>query len=275
MPPWVPGRGELPIPSDADRINAFAEWLTQPTNPFFAKVEANRIWSQLLGRGIVEPIDDFRDSNPPSNPELLDALSSLLIQSGFDRKQLIRSILNSQTYQCSAQSLDLNRDDERLFSHARRQILTAEQLLDAVGRITGQPERFGSLPPGTPATQLPAPQPNNLFLVAFGQPARQSSCACERQNQPSLTQALQLSNSQTVESRLKNGGGVLIKKWIAEGKDDPAILSDLYLAALCREPSDVERERTKAYIASQPDRVTAIEDIVWSILNLREFIFRQ
>ena len=275
MPPWVPGQGELPIPSDADRINAFAEWLTQPTNPFFAKVEANRIWSQLLGRGIVEPIDDFRDSNPPSNPELLDALSSLLIQSGFDRKQLIRSILNSQTYQRSAQSLDLNRDDERLFSHARRQILTAEQLLDAVGRITGQPERFGSLPPGTPATQLPAPQPNNLFLVAFGQPARQSSCACERQNQPSLTQALQLSNSQTVESRLKNGGGVLIKKWIAEGKDDPSILSDLYLAALCREPSDAERERTKAYIASQPDRVTAIEDIVWSILNLREFIFRQ
>jgi hypothetical protein len=228
-----------------------------------------------MGRGIVEPIDDFRDSNPPSNPELLNALSKTLIERRFDRKQLIRTILNSQTYQRSARSLELNRDDERFFSHARRQILSAEQLLDAVGRITGQPERFGSLPVGTPATQLPAPQPNNLFLVAFGQPARQSSCACERQNQPSLTQALQLSNSQTVESRLKNGGGALIKKWISEGKDDHAILSDLYLAALCREPSDVEREKTSSYIASQPDRATALEDVVWSILNLREFIFRQ
>lgn len=275
MPPWVPGQGELQIPSDSDRITSFAEWLTRPENPFFARVEANRIWSQLMGRGIVEPIDDFRDSNPPSNPELLNALSKILVESRFDRKQLIRSILNSQTYQRSARTLELNRDDERFFSHARRQILSAEQLLDAVGRITGQPERFGSLPVGTPATQLPAPQPNNLFLVAFGQPARQSSCACERQNQPSLTQALQLSNSQTVESRLKNGGGALIKKWISEGKDDPAILSDLYMAALCREPSDVEREKTSSYIASQSDRATALEDVVWSVLNLREFIFRQ
>jgi hypothetical protein len=275
MPPWVPGQGELQIPSDSDRITAFAEWLTRPENPFFARVEANRIWSQLMGRGIVEPIDDFRDSNPPSNPELLNALSKILVESRFNRKQLIRSILNSQTYQRSARTLELNRDDERFFSHARRQILSAEQLLDAVGRITGQPERFGSLPVGTPATQLPAPQPNNLFLVAFGQPARQSSCACERQNQPSLTQALQLSNSQTVESRLKNGGGALIRKWISEGKDDPAILSDLYMAALCREPSSVEREKTSSYIASQSDRATALEDVVWSVLNLREFIFRQ
>jgi hypothetical protein len=272
--PWLPGRGELDMAPETDRIPAFAEWLTSPDNPFFARVEANRIWWQLMGRGIVDPIDDFRDSNPPSNPELLEALTESFVRSGFDRKQLIRKILNSRTYQLSSRTVDQNRDDDRLFSHVRRRILSAEQLLDAVCRITGQPERFGSLPQGTPATQLPAPQPNNLFLVAFGQPGRQSSCACERQSQPSLTQALQLSNSQTVENRLKSGGGAMIQKLLSEKKSDAALVSDLYIAALCREPSETERSHALAYLSSQSERTTALEDLVWSILNLREFIFR-
>jgi len=274
MKPWAPGAGEMALPPDADRLAAFADWLTAPQNPFFARVEVNRIWWQLLGRGIVEPIDDFRESNPPTNPELLDALAADFTKHQFDRRHILRTILNSRTYQASSRPNDFNRSDEKNFSHAQQTILTAEQLLDAVCRVTGSPERFGNLPIGTPATQLPAPQPNNTFLSAFGQPTRQSSCACERQGQPSLTQALQLSNSQTVESRLKNGGGKFLKEMAAQNKSDEEIITHLYLAALCRYPGEVELAKAKAYLSGRADRDSGIEDIAWSVLNLREFVFR-
>jgi len=274
MAPWAPGGGELKLAPGADRLAAFADWLTNPGNPYFARVEVNRIWWQLMGRGIVEPIDDFRDSNPPANPELLDALAKDFVEHKFDRKYIIRTILNSRTYQASSRPNPFNRDDEKNFSHARQQILTAEQLLDAVCQVTGEPERYGNLPLGTPATQLPAPQPGNAFLVAFGEPTRQSSCACERQSQPSLAQALQLSNSQTVETRLKNGGGQFIRGLTSQKKSDAEIIDELYLAALCRHPRDSELKNTEDYIGRSQDRAAALEDIAWSILNLREFAFR-
>ena len=274
MPPWAPGAGELQLPQEADRLDAFAAWLTAPENPYFARVEVNRLWWQLMGRGIVEPIDDFRESNPPSNPELLDALSRDFVTHHFDRKHVLRAILNSRTYQASSRPNASNKEDEKNFSHARQQMLTAEQLLDAVCQVTGQPEKFGNLPLGTPATQLPSPQPNNAFLVAFGQPSRQSSCACERQSQPSLTQALQLSNSQTVENRLKNGGGQFVQSLVQQTKSDDEIIEKLYLAALCRRPKEIELQRAKQFIAARPDRGTSLEDVAWSILNLREFVFR-
>jgi len=274
MQPWAPGAGEIPLPPDADRLSAFADWLTSPQNPFFAKVEVNRIWWQLLGRGIVEPIDDFRESNPPTNPELLDALAADFVAHRFDRRHILRTILNSRTYQASSRPNAFNREDDKNFSHAEQKILTAEQLLDAVCQVTGTPERFGNLPVGTPATQLPAPQPNNTFLSAFGQPTRQSSCACERQGQPSLTQALQLSNSQTVESRLKNGGGKFLTDMASQKKTDEEIITHLYLAALCRYPKEIELTKAKAYLANSTGRGSGIEDIAWSVLNLREFVFR-
>jgi len=274
MPPWAPGAGELKLAPDADRLAAFSDWLTNPANPYFARVEVNRIWWQLMGRGIVEPIDDFRESNPPANPELLDALAKEFVDSKFDRKRILRTILNSRTYQASSRPNPFNRDDEKNFSHARQQMLTAEQLLDAVCQVTGEPERYGNLPLGTPATQLPAPQPGNAFLVAFGEPTRQSSCACERQSQPSLAQALQLSNSQTVETRLRNGGGQFIRGLTAQKKSDDEIIGDLYLAALCRNPREIELKKARDYIAARQDRAAALEDIAWSVLNLREFVFR-
>jgi hypothetical protein len=274
MSPWAPGTGEIHLSPDADRLEAFAKWLTGPENPYFAKVEVNRLWWQLMGRGIVEPIDDFRESNPPSNPELLDALAHDFVAHKFDRKHVLRTILNSRTYQASSRPNPFNKDDEKNFSHARQQMLSAEQLLDAVCQVTGQPEKFGNLPLGTPATELPAPQPNNAFLVAFGQPIRQSSCACERQNQPSLTQALQLSNSQTVETRLKNGGGKFVRSLVEQTKNDDEIIEKLYLAALCRRPKEIELQRAKEFIAARNDRNTSLEDIAWSVLNFREFVFR-
>ena len=274
MPPWAPGAGDMKLAPEADRLEAFANWLTGPANPFFARVEVNRLWGQLMGQGIVEPLDDFRDSNPPENPELLNALAKDFVAHQFDRRHILRTILNSRTYQAGSQPGPFNKEDEKNFSRARQQILSAEQLLDAVCQVTGQPERFGNMPLGTPATQLPAPQPNNTFLVAFGQPARQSSCACERQNQPSLTQALQLSNSQTVETRLKNGGGQFIRSLTAQNKSDTEILEGLYLAALCRMPKEIELTKAKAYLAARTDRGAALEDIAWTVLNLREFVFR-
>jgi hypothetical protein len=274
MKPWAPGAGEISLPAEADRLVAFADWLTSPQNPYFAKVEVNRMWWQLMGRGIVEPIDDFRESNPPTNPELLDALAADFASHKFDRRHILRTILNSRTYQASSRPNDFNRKDEKNFSHAQQTLLTAEQLLDAVCRVTGTPERFGNLPVGTPATQLPAPQPGNTFLSAFGQPTRQSSCACERQGQPSLTQALQLSNSQTVESRLKNGGGKFLKDMAEQKKTDEEIITHLYLAALCRFPTEIELTKAAAYIAASADRGSAMEDLAWSVLNLREFVFR-
>jgi hypothetical protein len=274
MAPWAPGAGELKLAPDADRLSAFADWLAEPGNPYFARVEVNRIWWQLMGRGIVEPIDDFRDSNPPANPELLDALAKDFVEHKFDRKHIIRTILNSRTYQASSRPNAFNGDDEKNFSHARKQMLTAEQLLDAVCQVTGEPERFGNLPLGTPATELPAPQPGNTFLVAFGEPTRQSSCACERQSQPSLTEALQLSNSQTIEARLKNGGGPFLRALTAQKKSDDEIVRELYLAALCRQPREIELQHARDYIAAHGDHPAALEDIAWSVLNLREFVFR-
>ncbi|MEI6233378.1 MAG: DUF1553 domain-containing protein [Planctomycetota bacterium] len=273
MPPWVPGTGELKLAPEADRLGAFADWLTTPANPFFARVETNRIWWQLLGRGIVDPIDDLRESNPPANPELLDALTQDFVAHSFDRKHLIRTILNSRTYQASSTPNAFNRDDSKYFSHTHPQVLAAEQLLDAVCQITGTPEKFGNLPTGTRATETPAPQMNNQFLVAFGQPARQSSCACERQSQPSLTQALQLSNSQTVHQRLQSASSVA-KRLVEQKKSDDDIITELYLTALCRLPRPDELKKTKDYIQSKPDRMAAVEDIAWTILNLREFVFR-
>ena len=153
-------------------------------------------------------------------------------------------------------------------------MLSAEQLLDAVCQVTGKPERFGNLPVGTPATQLPAPQPANAFLTAFGQPSRQSSCACERQGQPSLTQALQLSNSQTVEARLKNGGGDFLRSLAAARKSPAEMVTHLYLSALCREPTAIELEKATGYLSAHSDPGAALEDLAWSVLNLREFVFR-
>ncbi len=274
MKPWVPEKGELELPENADRLAAFADWLASPGNPFFARVEVNRIWWQLMGRGIVEPIDDLRDSNPPANPELLDALAGDFARHGFDRRHILRTILNSRTYQASSRPNRWNEDDERNFSHARRQLLSAEQLLDAVCQVTGQPERFGNLPVGTRATELPAPQSNNAFLAAFGQPTRQSSCVCERQGQPSLTQALQLSNSQTVENRLKSGGGQFLRDLVAQKKSDAEIVSQLYVAALCREPKETELAHALEYLSKHQDHGIALEDLAWTVLNLREFVFR-
>ena len=273
MKPWAPGAGELEVAADADRREVFAAWLTRPENPFFARVEANRLWSHLMGQGIVEPVDDFRDSNPPSNVELLEALARDFAAHQFDRKHLLRTILNSHTYQASSRAGHFNEDDTRNFSHARQRLLTAEQLLDAVCQVTGMPERFGSLPVGTLATQLPAPEPGNAFLGVFGQPQRTSACACERPSAPQLAQALQLFNGPLIHGKLQAREN-RFRRELAKGKPDADIITDLYLAALCRPPKADELATAMQHVTSKPDRERALEDIGWALLNMNEFLFQ-
>jgi hypothetical protein len=275
MKPWLPVKGEIEPPADADRRGAFAEWLVQPDNPFFAKVEANRIWAHLFGRGIIDPPDDFRESNPPSNKALLDALANDFAEHNFDRKHLIRTILNSRTYQASSRPNEFNKDDVKFFSHYQPRLLSAEQLLDAICQLTGVPEKFGPLPADVKATQLPSPDmADNEFLKVFGQPERQTVCECERGDDSNLGQALQLFNGPLVHGKLRSESN-RFRQLLAAGKSDDEIIRTLYLAAVCRQPSDGELQASLAHVAGKPDkRIEALEDVCWAILNTNEFLFQ-
>ncbi|GIW94134.1 MAG: surface protein [Pirellulaceae bacterium] len=262
MKPWLPGRGEIDVEL-VDRRQAFIDWLTAPDNPLFARVEVNRIWSYLFGRGIVDPPDDFRESNPPAHEELLEALARDFVQHGFDRKHIIRTILNSRIYQTTFRPNPWNEEDEKYFSHQQPRMLSAEQLLDAICFVTGVPEKFGPLPAGTLATHLPAPDlVKHEFLKIFGQPERQTVCACERTTESNLGMAIQFFNGPLIYEKLrdeKNRFRVLA----SAGHTDEEIVTELYLAALCRMPSAEELQAAMEHVAAKrkqfEDERTSIE----------------
>lgn len=266
-------QGEVDVPADQDRRVVFAEWLTSGSNPFFAKSVANRIWGHVLGRGIVDPVDDFRDSNPASNPELLEYLASELTGSGFSARHLIRTIMNSRVYQLSSQRNRFNADDEIYFSHATTRMLTAEQLLDAICAVTGLKEDFSGMPAGTLAVDLVDPPEGHKFLQVFGQPQRELPCECERSTDSNLSQALQLINGPTVHNKLRADSGQL-HLWMAGGKSDQEIVNLLYMTALSRAPVAAELETALRHVAGTDDRTRALEDIGWAIINSKEFLFQ-
>jgi hypothetical protein len=192
MKPKALGGPVLDDQATKDRRVRLATWLSDAKNPFFAKSLVNRIWFHLLGRGIVEPVDDFRDSNPACNDELLEVLTSDFVRNGYDLKKLIRSILQSRTYQLNATANPLNADDSLYFSHAQTRLLPAEVLLDAISTVTATTTAFDGLPRGARATQIPDGKMENPFLKTFGRPARELACECERESDSNLSQALQL-----------------------------------------------------------------------------------
>ena len=281
LPPWVPDTGTFELPPEKDRRQVFAEWLTKPGNPFFAKVEVNRIWASLMGIGIVEPFDDFRDTNPPSNEPLLEALAKDFVESGFNRRDLIRKIVNSNAYQTSGESNEFNRDDTRFFSFRQPRRLEAEQLVDALGQVTGKPMNFLGVPVTVKAVHLPAPdlaQKNRSmigdieFLKVFGQPERQTVCSCERAGDPGLGQALQLFNGKLFNSML-TAGDSLFRKSLSAKKPLSEIVENLHLSALSRFPNEKEKAIALAYLEKATDKGKALEDLCWAILNRNEFLF--
>lgn len=273
MKPWMPLTGDADLPGEEDRRQTFVTWLTKPDNPFFAKVEVNRIWGHLVGRGIVEPVDDFRDSNPPASAALLEALAQDFVKHGYDRKHVMRMILNSRTYQLSSRKNDFNKSDVKYFSHARTRLLSAEQLLDAICQVTGVAEKYTGLPAGTRATQLPSPDVDNYFLKVFGQPARETACQCERSSESNLSQALQMINGPLVHGKVRDEKNKL-RTLTAAGKSEQQVIEELYLAAFCRKPTPPELEAATKHIAASGDKMKGLEDVCWALLNANEFLFQ-
>lgn len=275
MAPWLPQVGAIDVQNDVDRRIAFAEWLVSPSNPYFARIEANRIWSQLFSRGIVDPIDDFRDSNPPSNVRLLDALAEDFVESGYDRKHLLRVILNSRTYQTSFKPNDSNKEDVKYFSHQVPRLLAAEQLLDAINHTLLLSQKFGDLPEGTRATQLPAPDVVQVdFLKVFGQPERSTVCACERADASNLGMAIELFNGPMIHEKLRDAKNRFRLALETGGTAEEAV-RELYLAALCRWPSDVELKAALDHCDQKQDEpAVGLEDVCWALFNTDEFLFQ-
>ncbi len=273
MKPRFPGSGEADVPKGADRRAVFAEWLTKPGNAFFAKSVANRVWFHLVGKGIVDPVDDFRESNPSANDELLEALAAEFTKSKFDLRALVGLILKSRTYQLSAVPNETNKDDAKYFSHDVTNLLTAEQILDALSDFTGVPEKFAGLPAGTRAVQLPDGEVNHPFLKTFGQPARELACECERESDGNLAQALQLINGPTVNEKVKSPANRL-GALLAAKKPDREMLDELYMVAMARKADADEAKAALAHVTKSADKRKAWEDVLWAILNTREFLFR-
>ena len=271
MQPWLPGKGSG-THGETDRRTVFARWLTSTENPYFAHVAVNRLWSHVMGRGIVEPVDDFRVTNPPSNVELLEALATDFRESRFDQKQILRVILNSRTYQRSARPNAFNQGDHKYFSRRFEKLLAAEQLLDAICHLTRIPENFEGVPLGTPATALANP-PKHEFMKVFGQPDRSTACACERSSESNLAQAIQLFNGPLIHAKLGNKDNRFHQAIGAERSDDE-VICELYLAGLCRQPEPAEIEAARAHIGSKENRSEAFEDICWALINTNEFLMQ-
>jgi hypothetical protein len=273
MPPKFLGGPIAEVAPGKDRREALAKWMTSANNPFLPKSVVNRVWYHLMGKGIVDPVDDFRDSNPSANDDLLDALAKDFVDQKFDVKHVIRTVMNSRTYQLSARTNNFNKDDNKYFSHAVTKLHTAEQLFDALCYVTDVPEKFAGFPLGTRSVQLPDGEVNHPFLKTFGQPARELACECEREGDSNLAQALQLINGPAVNDRLRNATN-RIGKLVAAKKTDAEILNELFLVTLTRPPTESEVSAMLGHVSAQTDKRKAWEDVHWALINSKEFLFR-
>ena len=270
MPPKFLG-DEAPDTAGKDRRVILAQWLASPRNPFFAKSFVNRVWAHFYGLGIVEPVDDFRVSNPASNPELLDELSKRFTESNYDLRKIVRDICNSRTYQRSTLRNDSNSTDEKNFAHANLRRIQAESLLDTISVVTDTKDKFNGLPTGSRAVQIADGGYSTYFLTTFGRATRETPCSCEVKMEPTLSQALHLLNGDTVNQKIKTGG--VIEKLM---KDKPKLedrISDLYVRCFVRRPTPEEVAKVTKALAIEPDPKKAMEDLFWALLNSREFLF--
>ena len=268
-----------------DELEALAAWMTAPTNPRFARAQVNRIWFHLMGRGIVDPIDDFRATNPASHPALLDGLTAEFVKSGFSLRHVIRLVMNSRAYQTASEPNDTNADDELNYARAPLRRLTAEQMFDTLHQVAGVTAEFKGQPAGTRAAELPgartegrrgkrAQMSPDVFLAMFGKPPRLLTCECERSTDTSLGQAFFMLSGPAVNellTRSDNRLGTLLDS----GKPNRAIVAELYWTTLTRPPSPTELTKTLAHIEQAKDRRAGVEDVLWGLVNAKEFVLRR
>ena len=268
--------GSAPVSGDADADprEALARWMTAPENPYFARVIVNRVWAEIMGRGIVDPVDDLRATNPPSNGPLLDALADDFRRHGYDLKHLIGTILASSAYALSSEPNDRNVADTRNFSRHYRQRLRAEVLLDAISDVTGVPDTFAAAPPGSRASAIWTHRVPSLFLDTFGRPDPNQDPPCERTADTSVVQALHLMNAPELHKKVTSDAGRAAQ--LAGGKESPrAIVEELYLLAYSRLPTDEERAvGISLFEGPKADRRAAVEDLLWALMNSAEFVFK-
>lgn len=276
----------LALNSPLERRAFFAEWLTRPDSKYFSRSIVNRVWAHFMGRGLVEPVDDLRETNPASNPALFDALTADFVKHKFDLRYLMRRIVASQTYRLSSAANSENRKDDRFFSHFLARRMTAEELLDALSAVTGVQEEFPGIPPGLRAVQLPDTKVKSDFMDILGRPPRQITCECERSQEPNMAQALLFINGELINRKVTSDGGIAAKL-VQSGKSDTLILDELYWTALGRAPKPTERtadltalKRAMQSAAPNPTslqqadlRRKAFEDMLWVLLNSKEFLF--
>ncbi|QDT05783.1 hypothetical protein K227x_41880 [Rubripirellula lacrimiformis] len=286
QPPAPLDSEPLDIDDPSDRRGVVAEWLTDPQNPYFARSITNRIWANFFGRGLVEQVDDLRASNPASNEPLLAAAAQHVVESEFDLKQLMRTILNSQTYQRSSLPLPENSTESKYHSRYYPRRMMAEVMLDSIDQVLMTSTTFDKLafpgadtqntdfyPPGTRAIELYDSSVDSYFLQTFGRNPREITCECERSSEPSMVQVLHMSNGGTLNGKLENDNNVISQR-INAGDDDQSIVRTLFTRALVRQPTDAELETLMAIRREYgDDRVTALRDVAWSIITSTEFTF--
>ncbi len=281
LPPKPFDAPALPLNTTQDLRVYFARWLTSPQNPYFARAIVNRVWKNFMGEGLVEPVDDMRATNPPTNEALLNAMVEDFIAHHMDVDYLIRTIMQSATYQTSSRPTKENVVDQKYYSHYLIRRLPAEVLLDALSEVTEEPEQFNGYPIGTRALQLPDTAVQSYFLTAFGRPVREQTQESERTSVPTITQALHIINGDTLNTKLRARGNVL-DRLIEAGNSDSQIVTNLYLAAHSRYPTRAELNALTSRLRvaeTQPvkdgvnPRRAALSDLAWAMLTSEEFMF--
>ncbi|MHC4877267.1 MAG: DUF1549 domain-containing protein [Planctomycetota bacterium] len=263
--------GEQPDVKGKDRRVVMADWLASPQNPYFATNLANIVWAHFFGKGIIDPVDDVRVSNPPVNKPLLDSLGQKFTEYNYDFKKLVRDICVSRTYQHSTATNETNEKDGTNFSHASLRRMRAEILLDAITQVTDTRNKFSGLPLGARAVQISNGNTSTYFLTAFGRAKRETVCSCEVKMEPNLSQALHLLNGDTTNSKIAQGK--LVETRLKEEKAPKDIVTELYIRCLARKPTDQEMASLEEVVANEQDKKRALEDIFWAVLNSREFVF--
>jgi hypothetical protein len=257
---------------EEDPRHALVDWMARPENPYFAKALVNRLWGHFYGRGLVHEVDDLRETNPPSNPELLDALAQDFIEHKFDMKHMCRVMLNSRVYQLASEPTEHNQNDRQNFARYYGRRVISEVFLDAVDQATGTKTRFSGVANSARAVDLPHENFGSYFLDTFDRPRRVTGCECERSSGATLAQVLLLANSEELENKIGSGEGK-IAALIKDKRSDKEIIDELYLGAISRFPTAAEAATTQKFVAGIENKQEAYQDILWTLMNSKEFMF--